>query len=36
MIKCAFYLCPDGKLLEQLNIGQIRNFLGTWRRTTVG
>jgi len=29
MIKCAFYLTPDGKLLDQLGIEQIRNFLAT-------
>jgi magnesium transporter len=32
MIKCAFYLAPDGKLLDQLNIEQIRNFLATGER----
>jgi len=29
MIQCAFYLAPDGKLLDQLSIEQIRNFLAT-------
>jgi magnesium transporter len=29
MIKCAFYLSPDGKLLDQLGIEQIRSFLTT-------
>ena len=29
MIKCAFYLSPDGKLLDQLGTEQIRNFLAT-------
>ncbi len=29
MIKSAFYLAPDGKLLDQLAIEQIRNFLAT-------
>jgi magnesium transporter len=29
MIKCAFYLTPDGKLLDQLSIEQIKNFLAT-------
>jgi magnesium transporter len=29
MIKCAFYLAPDGKLLDQLGIEQIRDFLAT-------
>jgi magnesium transporter len=29
MIKCAFYLDPDGRLLDQLNIGQLRNFWAT-------
>jgi magnesium transporter len=29
MIKYAFYLAPDGKLLEQLGIEQIKDFLAT-------
>ena len=29
MIKCAFYLAPDGKLLDQPGIEQIRNFLAS-------
>ena len=29
MIKCAFYLAPDGKLLDQLSMEQIKNFLAT-------
>ena len=29
MIKCAFYLAPDGKLLDQLGTEQIKNFLAT-------
>ena len=29
MIKCAFSLAPDGKLLDQLSMEQIRNFLAT-------
>jgi magnesium transporter len=29
MIKCAFYLAPDGELLDQLGTEQIRNFLAT-------
>jgi len=29
MIKCAFYLAPDGKLLEQLATEQIGDFLAT-------
>jgi len=29
MIKCAFYLAPDGKLLDQLGIEQIGDFLAT-------
>jgi len=29
MIQCAFYLAPDGKLLDQLGIEQIRDFLAT-------
>jgi len=29
MTKCAFYLAPDGKLLDQLDIEQIRKFLAT-------
>jgi len=29
MIKCAFYLTPDGELLDQLGMEQIRNFLAT-------
>jgi magnesium transporter len=29
MIKCAFYLAPDGKILDQLGIEQISNFLAT-------
>ena len=29
MIKCAFYLTPDGELLDQLGIEQIRHFLAT-------
>jgi magnesium transporter len=29
MIQCAFYLAPDGKLLDQLGTEQIRNFLAT-------
>ena len=27
MIQCAFYLAPDGKLLDQLSTEQIKNFL---------
>jgi magnesium transporter len=27
MIKCAFYLAPDGKFLDQIDIEQIKNFL---------
>jgi magnesium transporter len=29
MIKSAFYLAPDGKLLDQLSMEQIKNFLAT-------
>jgi len=29
MIQSAFYLAPDGKLLDQLGIEQIKNFLAT-------
>jgi len=29
MIQCAFYLAPDGKFLDQLNMEQIKNFLAT-------
>jgi len=29
MIQCAFYLTPDGELLEQLGIEQIKGFLAT-------
>jgi magnesium transporter len=29
MIKCAFYLAPDGKLLDQLGTEQIKNLLAT-------
>jgi magnesium transporter len=29
MIKCAFYLAPDDKLLDRLGTEQIRNFLAT-------
>ena len=29
MIQCAFYLAPDGKLLDQLSMEQIKNFLAT-------
>jgi magnesium transporter len=29
MMKCAFYLAPDGELLDQLSIEQIKNFLAT-------
>jgi len=29
MIQSSFYLAPDGKLLEQLSIEQIKNFLAT-------
>jgi magnesium transporter len=29
MIKCACYLAPDGKLLDQIATEQIRNFLAT-------
>jgi magnesium transporter len=29
MIQCAFYLAPDGKLLDQLSIEQIKIFLAT-------
>ena len=29
MIKCAFYLAPDGELLDQLNIEQISDFQAT-------
>ena len=29
MIQCTFYLAPDGKLFDQLNMEQIRNFLTT-------
>ncbi len=29
MIKCAFYLTPDGKLMDQLGIEQIRTLLAT-------
>jgi len=29
MIQCTFYLTPDGKLFDQLNIEQIKNFLAT-------
>jgi len=29
MIQCAFYLTPDGELLDQLGIEQIRHFLAT-------
>jgi len=29
MIKSAFYLAPDGELLDQLGMEQIRNFLAT-------
>ena len=29
MIQCACYLAPDGKLLDQLSTGQIRDFLTT-------
>ena len=29
MIKSAFYLTPDGELLDQISIEQIRNFLAT-------
>jgi len=29
MIKCAFYLAPDGKLLDQLGTEQIKTFLAT-------
>ena len=27
MIQCAFYLAPDGKLLDQLSTEQIKSFL---------
>ncbi len=29
MLKCTFYLAPDGKLLDQLNVEQIKNILTT-------
>ena len=29
MIQCAFYLAPDGKLLDQLGMEQIKDFLAT-------
>ena len=29
MIQCAFYLAPDGKLLDQLSMEQIKSFLAT-------
>jgi magnesium transporter len=29
MIQCAFYMTPDGRLLDQLSIEQIRDFLAT-------
>jgi len=29
MIQCAFYLTPDGELLDQLGIEQIKGFLAT-------
>ena len=29
MIQCTFYLTPDGKLLDQLSIEQIKSFLAT-------
>jgi magnesium transporter len=29
MIQCAFYLAPDGKLLDQLGAEQIKDFLAT-------
>ena len=29
MIKCAFYLAPDGKLLDQLDMEKIKDFLAT-------
>ena len=29
MIQCAFYLAPDGKLLDQLSTEQIKSFLAT-------
>jgi magnesium transporter len=29
MIKCAFYLAPDGELLDQLDMEQIRGFIAT-------
>lgn len=29
MIQCAFYLSPDGKLLDQLSTEQVRNLLAT-------
>ena len=29
MIQCTFYLAPDGKLLDQLSMEQIKNFLAT-------
>ena len=29
MLKCAFYLAPDGKLLDQLNVEQIKSILTT-------
>jgi magnesium transporter len=29
MVQCAFYLAPDGKLLDQLSMEQIKNFLAT-------
>lgn len=29
MIQCAFYLAPDGKLLDQLSMEQVRDFLAT-------
>ena len=29
MLKCTFYLAPDGKLLDQLNVEQIKSILTT-------
>ena len=31
MIQCAFYLAPDGKLLDQPDMEQIKDFLAAGR-----